>query len=237
MHRLCSVILILWVTATFSLAVEPIYLRVAPGENWKAVKLANEAAVQAQKGDLNGALQKSDAAVRSDPNLWGALYNRGQLLLMLRRYDEGIRDCSEVLRQQPTFIPAALLRAEANSHLGNYAKALTELNHVIDIRPRLRYFIAAYWTRARFYATCPDDTIRSGQKARDDALMACKMSFWKDQMALDALALACAELGDFDSAIRYEQKAIDLEPAISPFARMLRRHFALFQQHKPVRTR
>ncbi|HYR23856.1 MAG TPA: tetratricopeptide repeat protein [Chthoniobacterales bacterium] len=154
---------------------------------------------------------------------------------MLRRYNEGIRDCNEVLHQQSTFIPAALLRAEGNAHLGNYTEALKEFNHIIAIRPRLKYFAMAYWTRAFFYATCPDNTIRNGQKAKDDALMACKMRFWKDPMALDALACSYAELGDFDSAIRYVQKAITLEPAISPFGRRFQRHLALFQQHKPVR--
>jgi tetratricopeptide (TPR) repeat protein len=235
MRRFSPVILILYTTASVSLAVAPIRLGVPPGQNWRAVKLVNEAGALAEKGDLEGALQKADAAVRSDPTLWPAFYDRAQLLLMMRRYNEGIRDCNEVLRQESTFIPAALLRAEGNSHLRNYSEGLKELNHVIAIRPRLKYLVMAYWTWARFYATCPDNTIRSGQKAMDDALMACKMTFWNDQMALDSLACAYAELGDFDSAIRYVQKAITLEPAISPFGRRFQRQLALFQQHKPVR--
>ena len=69
MCRFSITVLILCATAKVSLAVERIYLRVAPGQNWRAVRLVNKATAEAEKGDLNGALEKADAAVRSDPTL------------------------------------------------------------------------------------------------------------------------------------------------------------------------
>jgi hypothetical protein len=36
-----------------------------------------------------------------------------------------------------------------------------------------------------------------------DAKVACKLTNWKDATVIDTLAAACAELGDFDSAVRY----------------------------------
>ena len=44
----------------------------------------------------------------------------------------------------------------------------------------------------------------------EDAKKACDLAKWKRAAYIDTLAAACAESGDFDSAVRYEQQAIDL---------------------------
>ena len=36
-----------------------------------------------------------------------------------------------------------------------------------------------------------------------DAKIACKLTNWTDESVIDSLALACAEVGDFDFAVRY----------------------------------
>jgi len=46
------------------------------------------------------------------------------------------------------------------------------------------------------------------------ATQACELSEWQDHRALDTLALAYGEMGDFASAVEYERKAIKLASAL-----------------------
>jgi hypothetical protein len=65
-------------------------------------------------------------------------------------------------------------------------------------------------------ATYPKDGIRNGRKAVEMALRACELTQWERGAYLDTLAASYAESGDFDAAIRFQQRAVEYskeEPA------------------------
>jgi len=140
-----------------------------------------------------------------------------------------------VLRKYPKFIEAALLRVEANAELGKYAASLNELDHVLRIRPNLESYARALRERAWFRSSCPDASFRDGNQAIADAKLACKLTNWKDATSIDGLAMAYAEIGDFDSAMRYEEQAIGLADPSNLELKRCQRHLALFKQRQPVR--
>jgi tetratricopeptide (TPR) repeat protein len=226
---------ILWASEIVSSAIEPFHIGIAPGENYIAVKLTNDASNEMLQGHYAIALEKVNAAIRQDPTLWPAFFIRAEIFNIQRRYEDALRDCNEVLQQHSEFAAAGLLRAEVNSDLGNFAAALKELDHVISLRPKPQYLAMAYWSRARIYAGCPDSSVRNGKQALNDATVACKMTFWKDATAIDALACADAELGDFDSAIRNIRTALVAEKLSAVAAKRIQKHLALFEQHRPFR--
>jgi tetratricopeptide (TPR) repeat protein len=127
-----------------------------------------------------------------------------------------------------------LLRARINAALGNYSAARKEFDHVIEIQPRREFYAMAFNQRALFRATCPNPSFRDVRGAIDDAKKACNVTGWREADPIDTLAIACAESGDFDSAIRYEQQALNAYDA-NDMGKALQEHLALFKQHRPIR--
>ena len=210
----------------------PIDIRYGVGRNRVAMKLWKDAEDQLKKGDVQGAQRNVDAALRSDPALWPALYTRAKVFIRQHKYELAVQDCSEALRQNPAFIEAALLRASANAHLGRYADAMKEIDHVISIHPRSDAYARALSDRALLRAICPDPMFRNAQQAIKDATNACKLVSWQDEDMIDTLAVAYAAVGDFDSAVSYEEQALAIK-GISPEAlKALQWHLALFKQHR-----
>jgi tetratricopeptide (TPR) repeat protein len=82
-------------------------------------------------------------------------------------------------------------------------------------------------------ATSPDDKIRDGRKAWNLANQACAATDFKKWNYVDCMAAAYAESGDFEHAIEWASKAIDLAPENERPA--CRRHLKAFEQQKPWR--
>ncbi|HPS56130.1 MAG TPA: hypothetical protein PLP05_11075 [Sedimentisphaerales bacterium] len=82
-------------------------------------------------------------------------------------------------------------------------------------------------------STSTEENLRNGTLAIKLAEKACKLENWHNPESLDALACSYAEIGDFDSAVKYEEKAIAL------LQKNVRADFIerldLFNQKKPYR--
>jgi tetratricopeptide (TPR) repeat protein len=213
----------------------PITVVYGVGRNRTAMKFWDDAEKQLKNGDVDGARRNVEAALRSDPTLWPALFTRAKIFIAQHQYELAVRDCSEALRQYPPFIEAALLRANANAHLGRYAEALREINHCISIHPRSDALGRALGDRAWLEAICPDPAFRNGQQAIKDATKACKLLRWQDEVSIEVLAMAYAEAGDFDSAVRYAEQALAIKGISAATAKELQRELALYKQHRPAR--
>jgi tetratricopeptide (TPR) repeat protein len=214
----------------------PIVIEYGVGRNKTAMKFWRDAEAQLKNGEVENARRSADAALRNDPTFWPALYTRAKVFLREGKPELAIQDCGAALRQNPAFFEAALLRASANAALGRYAESLKEIEHVIAIRPRTTGLARALADRAWLRATCPDPSFRNGRQAIKDAKAACGIMSWDDEDMIDTLAAAYAEAGDFDSAVRYEEKALTTKGISADDSRVFQSHLAVFKQHQPVRS-
>ena len=128
--------------------------------------------------------------------------------------------------------------ADAHNGLGTilsrhqrYAEALAHFAAAIKIN---QSDPNAYNESAMIMAACPEARLRDGKKAVEFATRACELTGWRNPLALDTLAAARAELGDFDAAISSQKKAIELltdERQIADFGSRL----ALYKAKRPYR--
>jgi tetratricopeptide (TPR) repeat protein len=126
----------------------------APAHLRTAVRLCGKASDQLRNGDIAGAKQNVDAALRIDPKLWLALFVRAQIYKSEGKYELAIQDCNEALRQYPGCVEASLLRASVKVHLGKYADALKELNYLIFLHPRPVTLVAPGFRRLALTRRC-----------------------------------------------------------------------------------
>jgi tetratricopeptide (TPR) repeat protein len=101
------------------------------------------------------------------------------------------------------------LRASVHYARGDYAAALADHERAHELDPDdagTLNFLA--WIRA----TSPDDSLRDGGRALSEATRACEATGHANPGFLDTLAAAYAELGRFDDAVKWQQKAISLVP-------------------------
>jgi tetratricopeptide (TPR) repeat protein len=124
-------------------------------------------------------------------------------------------------------------RGVAYQITGQYERAIADYNEAIRINP---VYSGAYASLAQLQATCPDDRYRDGKKALQNAKQACEQSGWKTGDALDSLAAAYAETGDFEKARQYEAKAIELVNT-ERMKNKYRSRLELYKANKPFRIK
>jgi tetratricopeptide (TPR) repeat protein len=170
--------------------------------------------------------------------MWPAYYSLARLFMKQHKWELAIQNASMALRGGSWFARSALLRARANSRLRNYKASLADLDRIITLQSTTIY-PGALNARAWLRATCPDASFRNGKQAVEDATVACRTTLYKRAYMLDTLAVAYAEAGDFDSALRFEERAIAVENSASEQSaktkQALQRNLALLKQHRPVR--
>ena len=143
----------------------------------------------------------------SIPRIALAYNDRGGAWYYKQDYDKAIADFNEAIRLDSGFAPAYNNRGNAWRVRKNYDMAIADYNEAIRLD---RTFAPAYQALARLWATCPEESFRDGKRAVELATRACGLAEWKDANMLATLAAAYAEVGKFDKAVEWEEKAIQL---------------------------
>jgi len=178
-------------------------------------------------------IAKLNEDIRTTPNDAELYWRRADAWFARDRFDLAFRDYDEAIRLDPTNSRYFDARGFAyHMHNRQEEKALSDYGEAIRLDPGNHHAIN---NRAYLLATTLDDIIRNGVKALADATKACEMTKWRNPGYLDTLAVAHAEVGDFEQAIKWETKALE-DPAFEKeWGQNARKQLRLFRQGKPYR--
>ena len=112
-----------------------------------------------------------------------------------------------LLKDQPDNFELQRFRADILLGLGRQEESVAIYKKLLEKNDKDS---GVYNNFAWVLATSTDDSLRDGKLALEYALKASELTGYKKPHILSTLASAYAELGDFDKAIEWSQKAVDL---------------------------
>jgi tetratricopeptide (TPR) repeat protein len=183
------------------------------------------------KRDQNAAIADFTEAIRLDPRETTAYVNRGLVWQAKLEADKALADFDQAILLNPQAAGVYLDRGTIWEQKKEYDKALADYDHAARLSSNEA---RAHNARAWILATCSDSKYRDGGKAVESAKTACALTDWKQPSFLDTLAAAFAESGDFENAIKWQSKAIELATE-SAEKHELQSRLKLYQDKKPYR--
>ena len=165
------------------------------------------AIVWSRQADHARAIADFNEAIRLAPNDPGAYISRGIEWEKDLQPDKAMADYQTAISLDPRDAFAYEGRGRIWKGRGEFDKAAANFAELALMTPDDPL---GHRELARLLATCEQKAVRDGKRAVDEATIACKLTKWQDPGCLDVLAAAYAETGDFDSAIKWEARAIEV---------------------------
>jgi tetratricopeptide (TPR) repeat protein len=131
----------------------------------------------------------------------------GELYAVLKQNRKAIEAFDDLLREEPEHFAALRGRGDAYLNIGKHAEALADYEKALKLQPKDYGLLN---NLAWLLATSPDDKIRDGRRAIDLATDACRITEYQLPHILSTLAAAYAETGDFDAAVKWSSKAVEM---------------------------
>ncbi len=121
-------------------------------------------------------------------------------------------------------------RADANLSIGEHGRAIEDYERAIKVQPNDSGVLN---NLAWVLATSPQDDLRDGERSITLATRACDATEYKAAHILSTLAAGYAELGEFDKAIEWSTKAVEI--GNSSIKEQLQTELDSYREHKPWR--
>ncbi len=179
------------------------------------------------QGKRDEAVAAFDELIGLMPNETVGYFARGQAYFEVKDFELAIADFSKSVDLEAKNISARLARSRAYAELHQYDEALTDLDESLKVNPKLA---EAYYRRAMLRATCPAADYRDGPKAIADANKLLELQ-GDGGLQRSVMAAAQAENGDFEAAVSWQKRALELVPESLREAEQAK--LALYEKGKP----
>ncbi len=147
-----------------------------------------------------------------------------------QRPRKAIKAYSEILEADPDNLIALRHRGDALLSIGEHAKAVKDYEEALSVDPK---HSGALNNLAWVLATSPKDEVRDGKRSVKLGLQACEVTEYKEAHILSTLAAGYAESGDFETALKWSGKAVDLGG--EEVKEQLQQELSGYKQGKPWR--
>jgi tetratricopeptide (TPR) repeat protein len=198
----------------------------------QALLLRSEIAVAA--GKYPQAISDLRQLLRRDPDNLRLKTQMAAVYLADQRPRKAIELYSSVIDADDQQWRALRGRGDARLGIGDHAGAVADYQRALELAPEDSGLLN---NLAWVLATSPDDNLRNGQRAVELATKACELTEYDAAHILSTLAAGFAELGQFDTAIKWSQKAVEKGKGEEEIREQLAAELDSYQHHKPWRER
>jgi tetratricopeptide (TPR) repeat protein len=185
-----------------------------------------------EKSEYDKAIEEFNEAIRINPDDALSYFYRGLATGFKGDTKGAISDFDEAVRLNPNYTQAYEYRGIARAQSGNFKEAVTDFKKVIELDPKSA---TGYSCLAALRATCKDEEIRNGAEAIQAATEACELTDWKVALHIHRLAAAYADSNDWEKAVSYEQKAMNVGAATAEEHNRMIINLSLYENHLPFR--
>lgn len=180
-------------------------------------------------GQYAKAIPDYDMAIQLMPSYEQAYWSRAIAHVENEDYSKAIVDFDKIIELSPTNATAIANRGCLFGKLGRFDKGISECKKALDLDSNSA---EANNNLAWLLSIAPDSKFRDGQKAVEYAKKACDLTGWKHPFHLGTLAAAYAETGNFDEAIKWQKKGIEIGLSEKDL-KEAQKYLELYKQNKP----
>lgn len=153
------------------------------------------------------AITDLERLLQGDPDNTGLLLQIGGVYSLDQRPRKAIKIYTDILERDAKNWEALQSRADTYLNIGKHKEAIVDYEKLVAEKPDDSSVLNNF---AWVLATSKNDEVRDGKRALEIAVKACEVTEYKAAHIVSTLASAHAELGDFDKAVEWSQKAVDL---------------------------
>jgi tetratricopeptide (TPR) repeat protein len=166
-----------------------------------------------EEGRMADAINEMKTLVERDPSNDGRKLQLANLYLQDDRPRKAISVLSSILDRDPTNVLVLRSRADAYLSVGEHGKAIQDYQLALDTAgdDSTNYDLPGLLNNlAWVLATSPEDEVRDGERSVELAQRAVELTEEKEPHILSTLAAGYAEKGNFEKAIEWSRKAVEL---------------------------
>jgi tetratricopeptide (TPR) repeat protein len=204
-------------------------LRVRPG---LIAGIELRAGIHAAQGNFKEAIDDLELLRRDDPGDIDRALQLGMIYNAAKRPRKAIEVFDGILKEHEGNWSAHYGRADALLSIGKHVEAVADYEVALKEQPNNSGILN---NLAWVLATSPMDNVRNGKRSIELGTKACEVTEYKRPHIVSTLAAGYAETGDWENAVKWSTKAIEIAEDDDENRPQLEKELQSYKEKKPWR--